>query len=220
MKLSLFDLTESTTGRASRISRLARIASLLAFLLVALAPASAMADGEVSRLNIDWDKLSDAIRKGEVALFPREHPYVRTGAPSASSQQERWFGVSPHLSLVARDWGGSQLLLGHASVTDIVRLSRSSRMVVSRLRLADGRLAPFTQIGIGQWRTDTDLMPVLPRDTELAAQFGGGFEFRVAHGCELALEMDYTILYREEHEPQHVPVPRIWGAFLATRAHW
>ena len=185
-----------------------------------MSPKAAMAEGESSRLNIDWGKLSDAIQKGEVALFPRENPFERKLSVTGSSQQERWFGVSPHLSLVARDWGGAQLLLGHASVTDIVRLSRSSRMVVSRLRLADGRVAPFMQLGLGQWRVDTDLMPVMPRDTELAVQFGGGFEYRVARGWELALEVDYTVLYREAHEPQQVSGPRMMGGFLATRAHW
>ena len=208
-----------------RIPRLIRSASLALFTVVVLAltmsSTPAMADGEVSRLNIDWNKLSDAIRNGAVALFPREHPYERKLVSPGSSQDERWFGVSPHLSLVARDWGGTQLLLGgHTTVTDLVRLSRSSRMVVSRLRLADGRLAPFAQLGLGQWRLDTDLMPVMPHDTELAAQFGGGFEFRVTRGWDLAIETDYTVLYREQHEPQQVMGPRMWGTFLATRAHW
>jgi hypothetical protein len=192
-------------------------------MVVALTPASAMADGEVSRLNIDWGKLSDAMKKGEVSLFPRESPNARKlTAPTVGGTQneERWFGVSPHLSLVARDWGGSQLLMGHASVTDTVRLSRSSRMVISRLRLANGRVAPFVQVGFGQWRIDTDLMPVLPRDTELAVQFGGGFEVSVARGWALAIATDYTVLYRESHEPQNIVMPRLWGTFLATRAQF
>jgi hypothetical protein len=130
----------------------------------------------------------------------------------------KWFGVSPHVSIVARDWGGAQLLLGHLTLTDQLRLSRSSRMFVSRVRLADGRFAPFAHVGIGQWRVDTDLMPVLPRDVELATQLGLGFEIAFARQAALALEGDYTILIRDQHEPQMVAAPHLLGAFLAGRA--
>lgn len=130
----------------------------------------------------------------------------------------KWFGLSPHVSLVARDWEGAQLLLGHLVLTDQLRLSRSSRMVVSRIRLADGRFAPFAHVGLGQWRVDTNLMPVLPRDVELATQVGGGFEIALSRHAALAVEADHTILMREHHEPQMVAEPYVWGAFLAARA--
>jgi hypothetical protein len=91
-------------------------------------------------------------------------------------------------------------------------------MVVTRLSLCDGIVQPFVQVGLGQWRLDTDLMPVMPHDTELAVQMGGGFDVAIARGWDFAVEADYTILYREHFEPQQVTSPRLWGAFLASRA--
>ena len=97
-------------------------------------------------------------------------------------------------------------------------MSRSSRMVVTRFRLADGRIAPFAHVGLGQWRVDTDLMPVLPNDIELATQVGGGFEIALSRRATLAVEADDTILMRATHEPQTIPGPHVWGTFLAARA--
>ena len=187
--------------------------------LAVFAPTRAYAADEFSRLHLDWDKLSDAIRTGGVALFPRESAVGRSPLTLEASQPERWFGGTPHVSLVARDWSGVQLLVGgHVALTDQYRLTRSSRMIVSRVRLADGRVAPFAQLGLGQWRVDTDFVPILPRDTELATQLGGGFEVKLASRWLLAVEMDCTVLYREQHEPQMVSSPHVWGAFLASRA--
>lgn len=171
------------------------------------------------RLVIDWSKVADALRDGESFVKPREVT-AHTTSTGADRERERWFGVSPHVSLVARDWGGAQQLVGHLSITDQLRLSRSSRMVVTRVRLADGIVRPFAQIGLGQWRLDTDLMPVMPHDTELATQLGGGFEISVTRTWVAAVEADYTILYREQYEPQQVTGPRIWGTFLASRARF
>lgn len=201
-------------SRARRFGLVA--AGLMLVVATTLLPSVARAD-DTSRMNLDWGKLADAIRDGGIALFPREG-YGTRSSVLPRQEVERWVGVTPHLSLVARDWSGVQLLMGgHVSVTDQLRLSRSSRMVVSRVRLADGRLAPFLQIGLGQWRVDTDLMPVLPRDVELATQIGGGFELSLAPRWRLAIEYDYTVLYREERGPDVIS-PRIWGAFVATRA--
>jgi hypothetical protein len=125
--------------------------------------------------------------------------------------------MAPQLALVARDWGGAQPLIGRLSVTDTLRLSRSSRMVVGRLRLFDGIVAPFAQAGVGQWRVDTDVLPVLPRDVELAGQLGGGLEFSADANSTIGLEADYTILYREQHEPQMISGPHLWGTYLAAR---
>ncbi|MDP9150707.1 MAG: porin family protein [Myxococcota bacterium] len=182
---------------------------------------SAHAQEGALRTSIDWSKVASALRNGNAFFMPRESGTVGAeGKPqSASSSGElRWFGLSPHVSLVARDWGGAQLLVGHLAVTDQVRLSRSSRMVVTRVRLADGRLSPFAQIGVGQWRVDTDLMPVLPRDVELASQLGGGFELALWQHATAALEADYTALYREGRQAQAMPGPHLWGCFLVARA--
>jgi hypothetical protein len=181
-------------------------------------------------LSVDWSKLESVLREGPDAFLPRESPtfdgrvtadpsgHAAEGPQAASAAEPKWFGLSPHVSLIARDWGSAQLLLGHLALTDQLRLSRSSRMVVTRVRLADGRFAPFAHVGLGQWRVDTDLMPVLPRDVELATQVGGGFELAFSRRAALAIEADHTILIRERHEPQMIATPYVWGAFLAARA--
>jgi hypothetical protein len=84
--------------------------------------------------------------------------------------------------------------------------------------LGDGRVAPFAQMGLGQWRIDTSLMPGMQQDVELAMQLATGFELRLTRTWKLALEADYTVLYREVHEPQMVTSPWLWGTILATRA--
>ncbi len=90
-------------------------------------------------------------------------------------------------------------------------------MIVSRVRVSDGRLVPFVQMGLGQWRIDTDLMPGLQRDVEFAGQLGGGLEWAIARGALIALEADSTLLYRAQHEPQMVCQPHLWSSLLAAR---
>ena len=173
------------------------------------------------RLLVDWGKLADLLRDGHFLPTPQEQQspsaVLEARAPSLSTGESPWLGASPHVSLVARDWSGAQLLMGHLVLTDQLRLSRSCRMVLTRVRLVDGRFTPFLQAGIGQWRVDSDLMPFLPRDVELAGQAGGGFELAINPMAALALEADYTILYREQHEPPMVAEPRPWVAFVAAR---
>jgi hypothetical protein len=172
------------------------------------------------RLYVDWGKLEVILREGPDAFLPRRESWTAAPEPSqgAASGEQKWFGLSPHVSLVARDWSGAQLLLGHLVLTDQLRLSRSSRMVVTRFRLADGRIAPFAHVGLGQWRVDTDLMPVLPNDIELATQVGGGFEIALSRRATFAVEADDTILIRGAREPQMIAAPNVWGTFLAARA--
>jgi len=215
--------------------RRAPYASRLVAAAVALATAvvcqPARAD-DALRLSVDWGKLGDVLRDGAARLLHhgggraerpaggRPGPRSRAEAmlPSQPPPDAKWLGDSPQVSLVARDWGASQLLVGQLTLTDQLRVSRSIRMVVSRVRLAHGRLAPFAQLGLGQWRVDNDLLPLLPHDIEPAGQAGGGFEIAVARAAALAVEVDYTVLYREEHEPQMVAGPRMLGVYLAARA--
>jgi hypothetical protein len=188
-------------------------------LLAGLLAARDVRAQSVERVRLDWDKLAMAIRNGG-DLLPHEQPWrppspADTQSPSPATSRPP--GLTPNVSLVARDWGGAQLLVGHLLLTDQIRLSRSMRMVLTRVRLADERIAPFAQIGLGQWRVDTDLMPALPRDTELAAQLGGGFELKLGWRSVVAFEIDYTMLYREAREPEQLVAPRVLGAFVASR---
>lgn len=177
-------------------------------------------DASTPRLSIDWGKLAEALRDGSAALFAHRwnRGRLERNVPTPAPGEWKWLGDSPQMSLVARDWGATQLIAGRLTVTDQMRLSRSIRMVVTRVRLGDGRIMPFAQLGLGQWRIDTDLLPALPRDVELAAQAGGGFELALAPHARIAIEIDYTVLYRETHEPQMVTAPHVLGTFVAARA--
>jgi len=170
------------------------------------------------RVSIRWEKLADALREGG-PLLSREAWFPGTAGQTGTMFADRptRLRMTPQLSLVARDWGGAQPLFGRLALTDQLRLSRSSRMMISRLRMTDGTITPFAQAGMGQWRVDTELMPVMPTDVEVAAQFGGGFDFQVDRGAELGVEADYTILYREQHEPQMISGPHLWATYFAAR---
>jgi hypothetical protein len=205
------------TTRKPLTVRRARAAASVAVVAASLFAKSAEADDRVG-ISVDWGKLAEVLRVGGPMLAGESLLPVRERV--ASTPESRWFGASPHLSLVARDWSGAQVLFGHLCLTDQVRLSRSSRMILSRVRLAQGRIAPFAQAGLGQWRVDTDLMPVLPRDVALAGQIGGGFELAIGPSVTVALEADYTVLYREQHEPQMISGPHLWGTFFAARAQF
>jgi hypothetical protein len=125
--------------------------------------------------------------------------------------------MTPRLTLVARDWSGAQLFAGRLSLTDQIRLIRSSRMVLGRVRFGSGRLAPFSQIGLGQWRIDGDLMPAMPHKVEPAGQLGGGFELRLGSRAVVALEADYTLLCPLDDSPQALPDARPWIASFVGR---
>ncbi len=125
-----------------------------------------------------------------------------------------------HTSIVARDWRGAFAISGAGSLlSDSFRLTRSSRMMVGRITLGNWRLVPFAHLGLGEWRTDRDFLPFMPRNQEFATQFSGGIELRISKQTRLATEADYTVLCREKREPQNLPTPRVLGAFavLETR---
>jgi hypothetical protein len=199
--------------------RAMRALASLALLAAILSAGSARADDSTG-LTVQWAKLVDVIHRGSAALLPEKGWQLGREPSGVPSDELRWVGLSPHVALIARDWDAARVLVGHLSPTDQIRLSQSSRMFVTRLRLTDGRISPFAQVGLGQWRIDTDLMPVLPRDVELAGQLGGGFELTLGRLAAVAVEVDSTMLYRERREPQMVSEPRLWGTFLVARAQF
>ncbi len=188
-------------------------------------PATAHAETE-GRLQVDWSKLVDALREGahafehEGGFHLGEETRPSPLRPAQSTDEVPWVGSSAHLALIARDWGGSHGLFGGLSLMDRLRPIRSSRMLVSRVRITDGRVMPFVQVGLGQWRIDTDLLPTLPHDVELAGQLGGGVEIALGPRAAIALEADGTMLYRERHEAQMVCDPHVWNSLLAARVEF
>jgi hypothetical protein len=179
-----------------------------------------VASAQEARLSVDWDKLGVVLHEGASSLLPHESWHTETRDQAQGGMPSSWFGTSPRLALVARDWGVSQVLWGHLAVTDQFRLSRSSRMVVTRVRLADGRFTPFVHAGVGQWRADTSVVPSLSSDMELAGQVGGGFELEVAPRFVIALEADCTLLYREGHDDLNLSSGQLWSTLLAARARF
>ena len=106
------------------------------------------------------------------------------------------------------------------SLVDAMRLSQSTRMIVTRVRFGDlqvSRVTPFAQVGLGQWRTDTNIMPLTPRSTEIAGQAGGGIEIQISRTWQLAAESSVTALYREQREDTSIPQTRFWSAMFASR---
>ena len=183
---------------------------------------SAHADPE--RSTLDWSRVlvevDQLARHGTDKMFPaptrHEHP-TDTYTQSATNT---WFGVAPRMSFIARDWGATHRLFGdRLSVVDTQRLTRSARMVMWRVRLNDTRITPFAQLGLGQWRVDTLLMPLTPRSEELAGQIGGGFEVRVG-AWQIACESTVTAIYREQREANNIPQTRMWSTMLASKVEF
>jgi hypothetical protein len=174
---------------------------------------------------VDWGKLGDVLNQAPGALLQLRERDVERGEHGDRSESSDWFaarplvGLAPRMSVVARDWGASQLLVGNLTLTDQLRLTRSSRMVVSRVRLAEGRLVPFAQLGIGEWRVDRSLVPTLPLNQQLAAEAGAGFELTVTPSLAVALEADWTLLSNDDITSRLQTIG-LWGSLLAARARF
>ncbi len=174
------------------------------------------------RLTLDWGRVYE---KGASLLTMKRT--TELPPPEVTRQLGRlpplggsWFSFAPRTSLLARDWSAAKHLAGgQLLLTDAMRLTRSSRMVVSRLRFSEPgtRIIPFAQVAFGQWRVDNELMPRTAPDTELAAQGGVGIDLRVTRAWQLAAETDFTIIYRERNEAGHATAPRMWSTMLASR---
>jgi hypothetical protein len=196
-----------------------------AALAFVLAIAACVASSSVARadegiaLRIDWALLGPLLQQGALTFQPREtQPAPQERYAGGNPDTSPWLGTSLRVSLVARDWGSSQVLWGHLSLSDQLRLTRSTRMAVSRVRFANGRIVPFGQLGVGEWRVDQTLIPTLPGDAHPAAQLGGGVEIEIAPRAKVALESDCTMLYRESREPETLAVAHVVSALLAARA--
>lgn len=190
-----------------------------------------MADVGGVGVNVDWGRLlaelDGYVRRGSMTLERGEpSAYVATvTAPGRHAQPlvladgNAWFGVAPSVSFVARDWGTAYRLSGDKlSLIDAVRLSESTRMVLTRVRLnRDRRVTPFVQLGAGQWRTDRKFLPLRTGDTELAAQVGVGVELQLVGPWQLACEAGATLFIREHRETNDVPETRMWSAMIASR---
>ena len=161
---------------------------------------------------------------GGLAAKPELSGTVRSSSLSLTQSYTStpWFGVAPKVSLVARDWGGAKALVGgDIALTDALRTSHSYRMALTRFRLGSGRFVPFAQVGLGEYRIDTDVIPNHVPDTELAALAGGGVEVHLYRqryfGLDFAAETNFTQIVRDAREPGNVSTPRMWNSLVAMR---
>src|SRR5262249_55104183 len=122
-----------------------RTSSLLAVGGAALAMTlSAEAKADTTRGTIDWGKVlveaDHFARHGTEQMI--QSPHITANGEHLAQIYEHnagnaWFGVAPSVTLVARDWGEAYRLAGdRLSLTDALRLSSSTRMVLTRVRLS------------------------------------------------------------------------------------
>lgn len=203
-----------------------------AFAAATLATAEVRADasgtGGGAAGGVDWLRLVtelDGLARGKNAETKlRTSPMpgdARSSQLLVQNSGNAWFGVAPRMTLVARDWGGAFRLAGdRLSLVDAIRLSSSTRMVMSRVRMASAgsaKLVPFVQMGAGQWRTDPNLLPLTPRDTEIAAQLGTGVEITLSPVWQIACETSATMLLRDGRADNAIPQTRMWSTSIASR---
>jgi hypothetical protein len=192
------------------------------------------------RLAVEWDKLGELLQRQDAPLSAwrpdADHPVPATPSSGPRTLLDGLRGPG-RWSLVARDWEAARLLMGRLAPTDEVRRGRSKRMVLLRGAFAEGPVAPFAQLGLGQWRIDPDT-PAMPHDAVLAGQVGAGVELAVASWVSVALEADCTFLDpgrlgTPEFQPREVPDSQfrphevrwvhpstLWGSFIAARARF
>jgi hypothetical protein len=118
--------------------------------------------------------------------------------------------------VVARDWRGSTKLVGdRRMLVDDLRPTASHRMVMGRVA-TDARLTLFAQAGAGEWRIDTVMFPSARSYSELAAQVGGGFDWRITPGLRIGGEAQYTMLSRNLSFTTDEVAPRMIAFVLAV----
>jgi hypothetical protein len=147
-------------------------------------------------------------------------PPERLNPHRSPNTGREWFGLSPKFSLVARDWSSAYKVAGSGdrlALVDQLRLTSSTRMVLTRVRANESRISPFAQVGLGQWRTDPYLLPLTLRTTQIAAQVEGGVELRLIGTWQVALESSLTMLYREDRSETMPPAMQVWSTTFASR---
>lgn len=200
-------------------TKVAAVAAAVTGMLVAT-PAKAEQPVDFMKVLVEADHFfrTGEVESGKPKAQPKHDQLMLTlDDPSPKNMGNAWFGVAPKVTLVARDWNQSTKLLGDKmGFIDNVRLAQSTRMVVSRVRLAPTRFTPFMQLGMGQWRVDTRYVPTMAQKVEIAGQLGTGFELRLSRRVQPAAEVSPTTLIRydvNDQQPRNV----LYSALVASR---
>jgi predicted nucleic acid-binding Zn ribbon protein len=185
---------------------------LLALASIAFAHHAQASDG-MGRLHVDWAGFADAYRALTTGAV-RGATDLSTRARGVSPESSAWFGSGVLVSIVARDWqGATRLAGGPLSVTDAVRTSNASRMLVTRVGLGGGRIVPYVHIGAGQWRDPDQHLRDAP--LTVAAEAGAGFETLIDRRCAVAFEYETTALYRDDY--RNAGLSQMQGFFAVAR---
>jgi hypothetical protein len=200
------------------------IASSLAFSVVTTAAPAARAENALPKttlldLALDGNRFVTGAMNGP-APSGRESTAATNGNPTAApAEPTPLVDLLPRASLVARDWRGSLKVAGRTMLIDDLRPAASHRMVFARIA-SDARLAPYAQLGAGEWRVDPVLFPQMPTRQAYAGSFGAGLELRTNAGLKIAAEADYTFFYREGPVAADDPGPRLLTVLFAAQARW
>jgi hypothetical protein len=166
------------------------------------------------RLRVDWASFADTYRTMTAGSASHLSDAAST-ARIVTSEASAWFGSGLTVSILLRDWqGATHLAGGPMAVTDAIRASSASRMLVTRVGLGGGRLLPYLHVGAGQWREPEQRLLFAP--VEVAGEAGGGLEARVAPWCAVAVEYDWTAVYIDDHRNNGI-APQMSGVFAVAR---
>lgn len=193
----------------SRYKRLLSRAAGVCIVLVGCLRAGRAAADLPFRLAVDWEKLGVLLQRedaeprydGRPAAGRSQHQRTARSLLDAASASDRW-------SLIARDWNEARPLVGPPTASDEVKTWRSRRMVLMRVKPTRGPLAPFAQIGLGQWRIDPNA-PTSPHVSLTAGQLGIGIAYALGSSVSIVVQADCTLL-----EPGPV-----YGAYAQTSDH-
>lgn len=181
--------------------------------LISIAHQADAAEGGM-RLRVDWSSFADTYRMLSAGSSSPGHD-TASNARVVTSEASAWFGSGAMVSILLRDWqGATHLAGGPMAVTDAIRASSASRMLVARVGLGGGRIVPYLHVGAGQWREPEQRLRDAP--VEVAGEAGVGFETLLARSCAFAVEYNWTALYIDDHRTNGI-APQMSGVFAVAR---
>lgn len=171
-------------------------------------------------LALDGNRFVSGAMNGQAPSGRESSSSTNANPTAAPAEPQPLVDILPRASLVARDWRGSLKVAGRTMLIDDLRPAASHRMVFARI-VSDARLAPYAQLGAGEWRVDPVLFPQMPTRQAYAGSIGAGLELRTNAGLQIAAEADYTFFYREGPvAPDHDPGARLLTVLFAAQTRW
>lgn len=170
-------------------------------------------------LALDGNRFVSGAMHGSAPSGRESSSATNANPTAAPAEPPPLVDLLPRASLVARDWRGSLKVAGRTMLIDDLRPAASHRMVFARIA-SDARLAPYAQLGAGEWRVDPVLFPQMPTRQAYAGSIGAGLELRTGAGIKIAGETNYTFFYREGPVAADDPGPRLLTVLFAAQTRW